>query len=87
MRITGTTSSGKFIQIDANHGDTIKDVKIKLNKINKIPIGQMILKLNDQSLSNDKKIEYYGLDRNFFAVSRKKPQTISCCCFKKTVTV
>ena len=86
MKITGTTSSGKFIQIDAGTGETIKDVKTKLNKINKIPVRQMILKLNNQSLNNDKTIEYYGLDRNFFSISRKVPKTVTCCCFKKTIT-
>ena len=85
MKITGTTSSGKFLQIDASPGETIKGVKVKLSKINKIPIRQMILKLNGQPLNNDRTIEYYGLDRNFFSISRKIPKTVGCCCFKKSI--
>lgn len=81
MKITGSTRDGRFVQIDIELTETIKNAKKMIAKKEGISYRRIVLRLNGTILNEKKTMDDYQLDRNIFDIvyKTKKPSIFSCC--------
>ena len=64
LKIYIQISKEKKIELEASYDDTFKDIKLLIEKKERIPFNNQVLFYKDKELENNKSIDYYNIDYN-----------------------